>query len=170
MLLLPCATAGCPAGIILQFDYFKKNDFGLLLLLFWLFGLAMTSFSYLLSVFVRQAQAAVYLGFSVFIVGWIFQTVIFLAHLPYSPEYYYSTTNRWGRVFFWVFNLFPWNPLTKGIMDLNEATLAHTDPGGGGGGGVGWEAGWGSLCQEQGGKGREGVLHTDPGGGGARAL
>jgi len=40
----------------------------------------------------------VYLGFSVFIVGWIFQTVIFIAQLPYSSDYYYSKTNRWAWV------------------------------------------------------------------------
>jgi hypothetical protein len=50
--------------------------------------------------------------------------------LPYTPATYYSSTNKWGRVFFWVFALYPWNPLTKGILDLNEATLAPTDPGG----------------------------------------
>lgn len=114
----------------LQFGYFIKNDFGLLLMLFWLFGLAMTSYSYVLSVMVKKSQAAVYLGFAVFIVGWVFQTVIFVARLPYRADTYYSETNVWGRVFFWVFALFPWNPLTKGILDFNEATLAATDPGG----------------------------------------
>eukprot|EP00878_Enallax_costatus_P039861 GHUV01045787.1.p1 GENE.GHUV01045787.1~~GHUV01045787.1.p1 ORF type:complete len:620 (+),score=148.94 GHUV01045787.1:439-2298(+) len=116
-------------GMVLQFNYFLKNDFGLLLLLFWLFSLAMSSYGYLLSVFVSKTQGAVYLGFTVFIVGWVFQTVQFIGQLPYFSSFYYSTTNRWGKVFFWIFNLFPWNPLTKGIMDFNEATLAAVDPG-----------------------------------------
>jgi hypothetical protein len=85
-------------GLILQFDYFKKNDFGVMLILFWLFGLAMTSFSYFLSVFMKQSQSAVYLGFVIFIVGWVFQTVQFAAQLPYSTNYYFSTTNKWGKV------------------------------------------------------------------------
>lgn len=80
--------------MVLRFNYFLKNDFGLLLLLFWLFSLSMTSFGYMLSVFVSKTQGAVYLGFSVFIVGWIFQTVQFLAELPYSPNFYYSKTNK----------------------------------------------------------------------------
>ena len=116
-------------GLILQFDYFKKNDFGVMLILFWLFSLAMTSFSYFLSVFISKPQSAVYLGFIIFIVGWVFQTVQFVGQLPYSTEYYYSKTNPWGRVFFAVFNLFPWNPLTKGISDLAAATASETDPG-----------------------------------------
>ena len=57
------------------------------------------------------------------------QTIQFLVKLPYTPATYYSDTNVWGQVFFWVFAFFPWNPLTKGILDLNEATLASTDPG-----------------------------------------
>lgn len=82
------------SGMVLQFNYFLKNDFGLLLLLFWLFSLAMTSYGYLLTVFVSKTQGAVYLGFTVFIVGWVFQTVQFIGNLPYHPAFYYSTTNR----------------------------------------------------------------------------
>jgi hypothetical protein len=41
---------------VLRFDFFVKNDFGLLLLLFWLFSLAMTSFSYALSCLVKKPQ------------------------------------------------------------------------------------------------------------------
>jgi hypothetical protein len=59
----------------------------------------------------------------------LLQTIQFLVKLPYTPSTYYSDTNIWGQVFFWVFAFFPWNPLTKGILDLNEATLASTDPG-----------------------------------------
>lgn len=36
-----------------------------------------------------QSQTAVYIGFVVFILGWIFQTVQTAAQLPYSPNYYY---------------------------------------------------------------------------------
>jgi hypothetical protein len=62
-------------------------------------------------------------------VPFLLQTIQFLVKLPYTPATYYSDTNVWGQVFFWVFAFFPWNPLTKGILDLNEATLASTDPG-----------------------------------------
>jgi hypothetical protein len=75
-------------------------------------------------------KAAVYLGFVVFIVGWVFQTVQIGASLPYSPTYYYSKNKRAaGRAFFWIFNFFPWNPLTKGILDLGGATASSSSPG-----------------------------------------
>lgn len=52
----------------MQFRFFLRNDFGLLLLLFWLLTLALSSFSYFLSVFMRRAQSATYTGFAVFLV------------------------------------------------------------------------------------------------------
>lgn len=52
----------------MQFRFFLRNDFGLLLLLFWLFTLALSSFSYFLSVFISRAQSATYCGFAVFLV------------------------------------------------------------------------------------------------------
>ena len=62
-------------GLILRFPYFLKNDPALLYALFFLFQLAMSSFAYALGVFCRRAQTAVYLGFIVFLVGWVFQSV-----------------------------------------------------------------------------------------------
>ncbi|WIA44552.1 hypothetical protein OEZ86_007282 [Tetradesmus obliquus] len=120
------------SGMILQFSLLKHNSFGILLLLFWLCGLAMAALSYTLSTLVRKTQSAVYLGFGMFIVGWMFQAAILVMgdnDNPYAPNSYYSKSSRWGRVLFWVFNLMPWNPLTKGIKDLNAATLTAADPG-----------------------------------------
>lgn len=42
--------------MVLQFDFFLHNDFSLLLMLFWLFSLALTSFSYMLSVLAKSPQ------------------------------------------------------------------------------------------------------------------
>jgi hypothetical protein len=33
------------------------------------------------------------------------------------------------QVFYWVFHLFPWNPLTKGVTDMAAATASPQDPG-----------------------------------------
>jgi hypothetical protein len=59
----------CPAGLIMQFRFFLRNDFGLLLLVFWLFTLALSSFSYFLSTFMSCSQSATYTGFAVFLVS-----------------------------------------------------------------------------------------------------
>jgi len=63
-----CRVFACVAGLILQFRFFLRNDVGVLLLLFWLFTLALSSFSYFLSVFINRAQSATYTGFAVFLV------------------------------------------------------------------------------------------------------
>jgi hypothetical protein len=56
-------------GLILQFRFFLHNDAGLLVLLFWLFSIAMSSFSYFLSVFMSKQTTATYTGFAVFLVS-----------------------------------------------------------------------------------------------------
>jgi hypothetical protein len=48
--------------------------------------------------------------------------------MPYSPTIYY-TSNNMGRVFFWIFALFPWNPLTKGVLDMSAAASSTTQQG-----------------------------------------
>lgn len=53
----------------MQFRFFLRNDFGLLLLLFWLLTLALSSFGYFLSTFMRRTQSATYTGFAVFLVS-----------------------------------------------------------------------------------------------------
>jgi hypothetical protein len=53
----------------MRFRFFVVNDFGVLLLLFWLFTVALSSFSYFLSTFMSRAQSATYTGFAVFLVS-----------------------------------------------------------------------------------------------------
>lgn len=52
----------------MQFRFFLRNDSGLLVAVFWLFILALSSFAYFLSVFMSRAQSAVNMGFVVFLV------------------------------------------------------------------------------------------------------
>lgn len=40
--------------------------------------------------------------------------------MPFSPTIFY-TKNGMGKAFFWIFALFPWNPLTKGVLDMSAA-------------------------------------------------
>lgn len=58
----------CP-GMVLRFRFFLANDFRLLFALFWLFLAAISGFIYFVSAFVRKPQAAVYVGFLVFLVS-----------------------------------------------------------------------------------------------------
>jgi hypothetical protein len=57
-------------------------------------------------------------------VGWICQALGCYG-LPFSPSVYF-TKNGMGKVFFWIFALFPWNPLTKGVLDMSAAAADAT--------------------------------------------
>lgn len=59
-------------------------------------------------------------------VGWVCQALVSIG-MPYSPSIFY-TSNGMGKAFFWIFALFPWNPLTKGVLDMSAAaenTIQH---------------------------------------------
>lgn len=59
-----------------------------------------------------------YLGFIVFIVGWIMQTVV-LFGVPYTPDYY----KKAGSAITVIFSMLPWDLLAKGFQDLGAATV-----------------------------------------------
>lgn len=126
----------CIFGLILQFRLFLKNNYGVLFFLFFLFQLAMSSFALLLAAFVRRTQVAVYLGFLVFIVGWIMQTVVIFG-VPYSPEYFTEA----GSAITVIFSLLPWNLLAKGFGDLGKATVSDDQAG------ISW-ANRGAYCRD----------------------
>ena len=85
-------------------------------------------------------QISVYIGFSIFLLGWIMQTVVIFG-VPYTPEFYQTV----GGAVTVIFSLFPWCTLAKGVQDLSSATVSATSPGDNGGwgaaGGGGGQAG-----------------------------
>ncbi|GLC34108.1 hypothetical protein PLESTB_000838300 [Pleodorina starrii] len=110
----------CIYGLILQFDLFLNNNYGLLFFLFFLFQLAMSSLALLLAAFIRRTQVAVYLGFTIFIVGWIMQAVV-LFNVPYSPDYFWVA----NKAITIIFTMLPWDLLAKGFSDLGAATVGN---------------------------------------------
>eukprot|EP01026_Neomeris_dumetosa_P039658 TRINITY_DN3260_c0_g1_i6.p1 TRINITY_DN3260_c0_g1~~TRINITY_DN3260_c0_g1_i6.p1 ORF type:complete len:980 (-),score=135.90 TRINITY_DN3260_c0_g1_i6:302-3241(-) len=112
-------------GLIFQFDMFLNNNFGCLLILFWLFQMAMSSLAMLISSFLHKSSIAVYLGFAVFILGWIMQIVVAIASYPFQPKYY----KDFGGIITIIFALCPWTLFAKGIDDLGQATATSDDPG-----------------------------------------
>ena len=76
---MPCA------GYALQFDIFKINGFGLLLVFLFMFLMAMNSFAYMVSVFIKKSTTATSIGFALFVVGWIMQSVV--QTFPYTTEF-----------------------------------------------------------------------------------
>lgn len=59
--------------------------------------------------------------------GWVCQALAAMG-VPYAPNILY-TPNGMGKVFFWIFVMFPWNPLTKGVLDMSAAASNSLHPG-----------------------------------------
>lgn len=72
-----------PAGAILQLDMFLTNNVWLQFFLFWLFGLAMTSFACCTSVFLQTSQSAGNAGLAMILVRPVC-TLLLCAHLGSS--------------------------------------------------------------------------------------
>jgi len=110
-------------GAMFQFNFFLVNNFFLVFFLFFLFQVAMVTFGFFCCVFLSKSQSAVNLGFILFIIGWIFQTVV-AAGYPYSPNNISSVP-----IMTFVFSIFPWSMLAKGSIDLGDASANDNDPG-----------------------------------------
>lgn len=111
-------------GLILQFQLFLDNNYGLLFFLFFLFQLSMSSLAMFVCSFIKKTQIAVYIGFGIFLIGWIMQTVVIFG-VPYTPDFYKDA----GGIITIIFSAFPWDLLAKGFQDLGSATVSSSSPG-----------------------------------------
>jgi len=114
----------CCYGLLLQFRLFLDNSYGLLFFLFFLFLLAMSSLAMFICSFIKKTTIAVYVGFAVFLIGWIMQTVVIFG-VPYTPDFY--DTLNWALTC--IFSMLPWTTLAKGFSDLGAATVSDSSPG-----------------------------------------
>lgn len=103
-------------GAMFQFDFFLKNSFLVVFLLFLLFQWAMMGLAFFLAPFIGTSSGAINTGFVVFLVGWIFQGIVAF-DFPYTPD-------RIGSIpiVTAVFTLIPSDPLAKGSIDLGKAS------------------------------------------------
>jgi len=113
----------CVSGYILQLDLFLKNNFGVVFMLLFMFSLSMTTFAYIVSAFVKKSASATVLGFALFVIGWVMQSVVLF--FPYSPE----EKDRHGGFWYAFFAIFPWNLLGKSLSDLGGASATEQSPG-----------------------------------------
>ncbi|KAL6662135.1 hypothetical protein ACP70R_001519 [Stipagrostis hirtigluma subsp. patula] len=107
-------------GMMFQFDFFLKNSFGILFLLFFLFQLNMLSFAFMISTFVTKAASATTVGFAIFIIGFLTQLVTTFG-FPYSSSYQKSYRIVWS--------LFPPDVFAKGLDILGRATKIKVSAG-----------------------------------------
>ncbi|WCJ35971.1 ABC transporter A family member 2 [Euphorbia peplus] len=107
-------------GMMFQFDFFKKNNFAVVFLLFYLFQLNMSGFAFLLSTFISKSSSATTVGFSVFIVGFFTQLVT-LFGFPYGLDTAKAMRTIWS--------FFSPNLLAVSVNLLAQATSTPEDSG-----------------------------------------
>uniref|UniRef100_A0A7S4NY30 ABC transporter domain-containing protein n=1 Tax=Guillardia theta TaxID=55529 RepID=A0A7S4NY30_GUITH len=130
-------------GLMFQFDIFKKNDFGVLFLTFWLFEQSMIGLAFMLGAFLRRAEQAVTVGFALFLIAFIFFFVItfgfpygaYKKTAPFSYQYdittkqYVLKDSKGDRAAEPLFSLLPPNLLSKNIADLGALTATDKNNG-----------------------------------------
>ncbi|KAL2515977.1 ABC transporter A family member 2 [Forsythia ovata] len=107
-------------GMMFQYDFFLRNSFAVVFLLFFLFQLNMTAFAFMLSAFISKSCSSTAVGYSIFIVVFMTQIVTGFG-FPYSDKF--SNTYRI------VWSFFPPNLLAQGLQLLSNATATPQDPG-----------------------------------------
>jgi len=129
-------------GCIFQFRLFLKNDFGVVLLTFWLFGQSMVGLAFLVGAFLYRSAYAVGIGFGIFLVGFVLFFMISLAGFPYGGPtvvpFSYSAnittgnlTRKSGNDVVWapLLAFLPPSLLIKDIADMGAATAADSAKG-----------------------------------------
>ncbi|RID72390.1 hypothetical protein BRARA_C04284 [Brassica rapa] len=100
-------------GMIFQFDFFLKNSFFVVFLVFLLFQFNMISLAFVLSSFISKSSSATTVGFLVFLISFILQ-IVSATGFPYSSAYSASRRAIWS--------LFPPNTFSAGLKLLLDAT------------------------------------------------
>ncbi|KAH0942809.1 hypothetical protein HID58_002446 [Brassica napus] len=107
-------------GMMFQFDFFLKNSFFVVFLLFLLFQFNMISLAFVLSSFISKSSSATTVGFLVFLIGFITQ-IVSATGFPYSNAYPASRRVIWS--------LFPPNTFSAGLKLLLDATSTPASSG-----------------------------------------
>jgi ABC-type multidrug transport system permease subunit len=106
-------------GAMFGFLFFTVNSFALIFLLFFVFQLSMVSVAFLLSTMIKRSSTAITIGFVVFLVGWIVQSVVIFG-FPFVPDYIWSVPPLTV-----IFALMPWAPLAKAAGACSRAACAQ---------------------------------------------
>ena len=124
----------CAFGCAFPFDLFRRNQFSVVFIHFWLFEVSLTGLAYFCSVFVGKSNGSTVFGFVIYLFGFIFQLIVGVAGLPFGTDY---GGPQWGSLsgngqYYWLqvlFSFFPPTLFAKGIRDLGIATSTSQLPG-----------------------------------------
>ncbi|XP_020242626.1 ABC transporter A family member 2-like [Asparagus officinalis] len=105
-------------GMMFQFDFFLKNNFAIVFLVFFLFQLAMLGFAFMISTLMSKSSSATTVGFAIFIVGFLAQIAGVVIYTDVIEKKYQI-----------LWSLFPPNPLAAALRMLAAETATPEDHG-----------------------------------------
>ncbi|ORX68901.1 P-loop containing nucleoside triphosphate hydrolase protein [Anaeromyces robustus] len=109
-------------GKLFGYTFFTKTDFMVLLLLFFLFGLAMGSMAIFITTLVNKVKLSVLIGISILIIGFMFNSIFgndILCYLFWSD----SISQNWRKAFSY---LIPFFNFSKAFVDIkNKASSTY---------------------------------------------
>ncbi|KAI9597443.1 hypothetical protein BDF19DRAFT_435110 [Syncephalis fuscata] len=116
--VLVCALVTCLLGLAFRFEPFVYSNFAVMLITFFLFGMAMVSMAFFISTFIRRTRVAVICGIFLFLIGLLFESMvfsnIFVGYIWWAP-----TTDSAG----WIVLMFiPFFNFGKLYLDISRYT------------------------------------------------
>ncbi|KAI9098683.1 hypothetical protein DFS34DRAFT_618514 [Phlyctochytrium arcticum] len=110
-------------GLMFQFFAFKKTNFGVLFITFFLFGEGMLMLAFFITTFVRKARAAILAGIFIFIIGLLFESFVFSSSFV-GYIWWDSGTSPIG----WKVLMFlPFFNFGKAFLDISTYTTGKLD-------------------------------------------
>jgi ABC-type lipoprotein export system ATPase subunit len=130
-------------GCIFQFKIFLKNDFGVMLLTFWLHGQAMVGLAFIASTVLARSTQAVAMGFATFLIGFVIFFMVGLFEFPYGGldgqmPFAYDTNITTGKPIYKtdsgvaaapILALIPPSMLVQDLKVMGRFTLSDEDSG-----------------------------------------
>ncbi|CAG8465050.1 7477_t:CDS:2 [Paraglomus occultum] len=122
-LVIICSIITCFLGFIFRFEVFTNTNFLVLIITFILFGMAMVSFAFFITVWCRKARVAVLNGIFVFIIGLLFQSFVFSNNFVGYIWWDVKTASYFRH----IFSLLPFFNFGKIYLDISKLSTGKFD-------------------------------------------
>lgn len=118
------AVFTCLFGLMFQFQAFKNSNFGVLFFTYFLFGEALIATAFFITTLVRETRQAILIGIFFFIVGLLFQTVVFSGSFVGYIWWSENTISNIG----WIILMFiPFFNFGHMLLDISTLTTGRLD-------------------------------------------
>ncbi|KAI8053322.1 hypothetical protein BDF22DRAFT_683893 [Syncephalis plumigaleata] len=119
-----CAIVTCLLGLAFGFEVYNYTNFGVLVITFILFGMAMLSLGFFLSTLVRRVRVAVIGGIFIFLIGLLFESLVF-SNAAIGYIWWQRTTTPRARQ---ALVILPFFNFGKIYLDISRYTAGIRNP------------------------------------------